>query len=179
MREQITLDVTVAAELAGAEDMVLKALEEHLDCDVFLRGNVLTLEGDDAAVRAGHDVIRELSGLIEQGHQIAPGTIGAVTSALDQRQSPSTILGDVVWTHRSTSVAPKTINQKRYVDSIRENTITFAIGPPGTGKTYLVRSLLAAAPKAAFILIPPHLVEELGSPEILPSLTAAKGEMDG
>jgi energy-coupling factor transporter ATP-binding protein EcfA2 len=52
-------------------------------------------------------------------------------------------------------------------------------GPPGTGKTYLVRSLLGAVPKAAFIIIPPNLVEELGSPDILPSLTAAKSEMDG
>jgi hypothetical protein len=45
--------------------------------------------------------------------------------------------------------------------------------------TYLVRSLLGEVPKAAFVVIPPHLVEELGSPEILPSLTAAKNEMDG
>ncbi len=52
-------------------------------------------------------------------------------------------------------------------------------GEPGTGKTYLVRSLLGEVPKAAFVVIPPHLVEELGSPEILPSLTAAKNEMDG
>jgi ATP-dependent 26S proteasome regulatory subunit len=52
-------------------------------------------------------------------------------------------------------------------------------GDPGTGKTWLVRSLLSEAQKAAFILVPPHLVEELGSPEILPSLTAAKNEMNG
>jgi len=52
-------------------------------------------------------------------------------------------------------------------------------GEPGTGKTYIVRSLLAEAPKAAFVIIPPNLVEELGSPEILPSLTAAKSEMNG
>lgn len=52
-------------------------------------------------------------------------------------------------------------------------------GEPGTGKTYLIRSLLGAVPKAAFVLVPPHLVEDLSSPEILPSLTAAKGEMSG
>ena len=76
-------------------------------------------------------MVDELSELIAQGHEISPGTIGAVTSALDQHESPSTILGDVVWTHRSTRVAPKTVNQKRYVDSIRNNTITFGIGPGG------------------------------------------------
>lgn len=52
-------------------------------------------------------------------------------------------------------------------------------GEPGTGKTYLVRSFLGAVPKAAFVLVPPSLIEDLGSPDILPSLTAAKGEMSG
>src|ERR687887_905089 len=77
--------------------------------------------------------------------QIAPGTIEAVTSALDQHESPSTILGDVVWTHRGNRVAPKTVNQKRYVDSIRKNTITFAIGPAGNGQTFLAVAMAAAA----------------------------------
>src|SRR6185503_16903083 len=86
-----------------------------------------------------------ISDLIAKGHQISPGTIGAVTSALDQHESPSAILGDVVWTHRSTRVAPKTVNQKRYVDSIRHNTITFGIGPAGTGKTYLAMAMATAA----------------------------------
>ncbi len=144
MREQVTLDSVVAAELAGSGDAVLKALEGHLECDVFLRGNVLTLDGDDAAVAVGREVIRELAGLIARGHEIAPGTIEAVTSALDQHESPSTILGDVVWTHRGNRVAPKTVNQKRYVDSIRNNTITFGIGPAGTGKTYLAMAMATA-----------------------------------
>jgi phosphate starvation-inducible PhoH-like protein len=145
MRTQITLEPSVATELAGSEDLVLKALEGHLACDVFLRGNVLTLDGDPSDVSAGREMIRELSELISRGHQIAPGTIEAVTSALDHRESPSTILGDVVWTHRGNRVAPKTINQKRYVDSIRNNTITFAIGPAGTGKTYLAMAMATAA----------------------------------
>ncbi len=145
MRRQIELDNTVAAELAGSADAVLRTLEGHLDCDVFLRGNVLTLEGDDAAVEAAAAVVRELSELIAQGHEIAPGTIEAVSNALDAHESPAEILEDVVWRHRTTKVAPKTVNQKRYVDSIRRNTITFGIGPAGTGKTFLAVALAAAA----------------------------------
>ena len=145
MRRALELDNAVAAELAGSEDAVLRALEGHLDCDVYLRGNVLTLEGDEAAVESAATVVRELSELIEQGHEIAPGTIEAVTRALDERESPSAILEDVVWRHRATKVAPKTVNQKRYVDSIRANTITFGIGPAGTGKTFLAVALAAAA----------------------------------
>ena len=55
------------------------------------------------------------------------------------------ILEDVVWRNRSTKFAPKTVNQKRYVDSIRRNTITFGIGPAGTGKTFLAVSMAVAA----------------------------------
>jgi phosphate starvation-inducible PhoH-like protein len=58
LREQITLDPVVATELAGSEDTVLKALEGHLDCDVFLRGNILTLDGDAEAVAAAAVVVR-------------------------------------------------------------------------------------------------------------------------
>jgi phosphate starvation-inducible PhoH-like protein len=145
VRRQVELDNAVAAELAGSKDAVLQALEEHLDCDVFLRGNVLTLDGDDAAVDAATAVVHELSELIAQGHEIAPGTIEAVTRALDAHESPGRILEDVVWRHRTTKVSPKSVNQKRYVDSIRNNTITFGIGPAGTGKTFLAVALAAAA----------------------------------
>ena len=143
MRRTIELDNAVAAELAGSQDAVLRTLESHLDADVFLRGNVLTLEGDDTAVDAGSAVVRELSDLITQGHEIAPGTVEAVARALDEHESPAEILDDVVWRHRATRVAPKTVNQKRYVDSIRANTITFGIGPAGTGKTFLAVALAA------------------------------------
>ncbi|MEZ5121527.1 MAG: PhoH family protein [Solirubrobacterales bacterium] len=145
MRTQIELPNRVAAELAGSEDTVLKALEGHLDCELFLRGNVVTLDGEPEAVRAGEQVVREIADLVEQGHEIAPGTISAVTGALDAHESPARILEDVVWRHRSTKVAPKSVNQKRYVDSIRRNTITFGIGPAGTGKTWLAVAMAAAA----------------------------------
>ncbi|MGI8429745.1 MAG: PhoH family protein [Solirubrobacteraceae bacterium] len=145
MRKQLELDNVVAVELAGSEDAVLRALEGHLDCGVHLRGNVLTLEGESDPVEAAAAVVRELSELISQGHEIAPGTIEAVTRALDEHQSPAGILEDVVWRHRATKVAPKTVNQKRYVDLIRSSTITFGIGPAGTGKTFLAVALAAAA----------------------------------
>jgi phosphate starvation-inducible protein PhoH and related proteins len=145
VRSQIELSNEAATELAGTGDAVLRALEGHVECDVFLRGNVVTLDGEPDAVRAAEIVVRELADLIEQGHDIAPGTIAAVTGALDQKRSPAEILEDVVWRHRSKQVAPKTVNQKRYVDSIRRNTITFGIGPAGTGKTFLAVALAAAA----------------------------------
>jgi phosphate starvation-inducible PhoH-like protein len=144
-RRQLTLDNTVAAELAGSGDTVLRTLEGHLDCDLHLRGNVLTLDGGDGQVQTAATVVDELVELIEQGHEIAPGTIEAVTGALDAHESPAEILEDVVWRHRNIKVAPKTLNQKRYLDAIREQTITFGIGPAGTGKTFLAVAMAAAA----------------------------------
>jgi len=144
-RRQLEIDNAVATELAGSEDAVLRTLEGHLGCDVYLRGNVLTLDGEAGDVRTAETVVGELVGLIEGGHEIAPGTIEAVAGALDKQESPAKILDDVVWQHRNTRVAPKTVNQKRYVDSIRDHTITFGIGPAGTGKTFLAVALAAAA----------------------------------
>jgi phosphate starvation-inducible PhoH-like protein len=145
MRRQIELPNEVAAALTGSNDQILRALEEHLGCDVYLRGNLVTLDGDAEDVQNGATVVRELSELIEQGHEIGPGTISAVTDALDQHHSPAEILEDVVWRHRSSKVAPKSVNQKRYVDAIRNSTITFGIGPAGTGKTFLAVAMAAAA----------------------------------
>jgi len=144
-RRQLTLDNTVAAELAGSEDAVLRALRGRLDCDFHLRGNVLTLDGDSGDVQTAATVVDELVDLIEQGHEVAAGTIEAVTGALDAHESPAEILEDVVWRHLGVAVAPKTLNQKRYVDSIRKQTITFGVGPAGTGKTFLAVAMAAHA----------------------------------
>ena len=144
-RRQLELQNEVAAELAGAQDSILRTLEEHLDAQVFLRGNVVTLDGEAEAVHQAATVIRELSAMVERGHDIGPATIESVARVLDQRESPSTVLEDVVWRHRNLRVAPKSVNQKRYVDAIRKSTITFGIGPAGTGKTFLAIAMAVAA----------------------------------
>ena len=145
MRIQLELPNDVAAELAGPGDQVMKTLEDHLDCEVYLRGNILTLDGGDDDVNMGRTVIRELTDLVRQGHDIAPGTIEAISDALDRHESPSRILEDVVWRHRGLKVAPKTVNQKRYVDAIRSQTITVGIGLAGTGKSFLAVAMAVAA----------------------------------
>jgi phosphate starvation-inducible protein PhoH and related proteins len=146
MSQQV-LDVSneVAAELAGVEDGVLDALRERLDCTIALRGNRLTLGGDDEHVAAARAVVDELVELVEGGHQIGPDTVGAVLAALDQAEDVRDVFEDVVWRHRGKKIAPKTVNQKRYVDEIRARTVTFSVGPAGTGKTYLAMALAVSA----------------------------------
>jgi phosphate starvation-inducible protein PhoH and related proteins len=144
---QEVLDVPndVAAELAGIGDGVLDTLRDRLQCTILLRGNRLTLEGDDAHVAEARAVVDELVELVEGGHQIGPDTVGAVLAALDQAADIRDVFEDVVWRHRGTKIAPKTVGQKRYVDAIRACTVTFGIGPAGTGKTYLAMALAVAA----------------------------------
>jgi len=144
-RKQLELSNDVAAELAGANDLIMRTLEDHLECEVYLRGNVLTLDGSEVDVAMGETVVRELTDLVVQGHEVAPGTIEAIGSALDRHESPSRILEDVVWRHRGLKVAPKTLNQKRYVDAIRNHTIAVGIGPAGTGKSFLAVAMAVAA----------------------------------
>ena len=144
-RRQLELPNDVATELAGAHDAIMRTLEGHLGGDLYLRGNVLTIEGSDDEVALAETVVSELRELVRQGHEVAPGTIEAITGALDRDESPSRILDDVVWRHRSLKVAPKTVNQKRYVDAIRGQTITVSIGPAGTGKSFLAVAMAVAA----------------------------------
>jgi phosphate starvation-inducible PhoH-like protein len=144
---QQTLDVSnaVAAELAGMSDGVLDALRDRLKCTIRLRGNQLTLEGPDDHVAEAREVIDELVELVEGGHQIGSHTVDAVLGALEAEEDVRDVFDDVVWRHRGKKIAPKTVTQKRYVDAIRRSTVTFGIGPAGTGKTYLAMALAVAA----------------------------------
>ncbi len=135
----------VAAELGTIGDGVLEALRERLRCTIRLRGNQLTIEGEDPAVTQARAVVDELSELVEGGHDIGPATVDAVLAALDQTADIREVFDDVVWRHRGKKIAPKTVMQKRYVDAIRGHTVTFAIGPAGTGKTYLAMALAVAS----------------------------------
>jgi phosphate starvation-inducible PhoH-like protein len=141
----IELADRVAVELAGEQDKVLRSLEDRLRLDIALRGNRVTLFGDEERVGAAAQVIAELEKLLDAGLQIGEGTIEAVASAVEGAEEVGAIFRDVIWRHRHTIITPKTTGQKRYADAIRDHTITFGIGPAGTGKTYLAMALATAA----------------------------------
>jgi len=145
VRRQIEVSNDAAAALTGSTDQTLRALESHVGCALYVRGNLITLDGDAESVAAAAIVVRELAALAGQGHAVDDGLIRTVTGALEQHTAPSQVLDDVVWRHRATKVVPKSVQQKRYVDSIRQNTITFGVGPAGTGKTFLAVAAAAAA----------------------------------
>jgi phosphate starvation-inducible PhoH-like protein len=145
LQEALSVSNEVAAELATVDDEILRALRDRLGCAVLLRGNRLTLEGEEAKVGEARAVIDELVELVEGGHAIGAGTVDAVLAAIDESRDLRDVFEDVVWRHRGKKITPKTVNQKRYVDAIRGSTVTFGIGPAGTGKTYLAIALAVAA----------------------------------
>ena len=145
MQDVVIVPNEVAAELAGVTDGVLDSLRDRLGCSISLRGNKLTLDGEGGRVAEARAVVDELVELVEGGHAIGPDTVGAVAAALDQAADIRDIFEDVVWRHRGKKIAPKTVVQKRYVDAIRSSTVTFGVGPAGTGKTYLAIALAVAA----------------------------------
>jgi phosphate starvation-inducible protein PhoH and related proteins len=141
----IELDDRVAVELAGEQDRVLRALEERLALEVSLRGNRLTLAGGEARVGAAADVVAELATLVGLGRPIGPGTIETIADAVEGAEPVGPMLDDVVWRNGRFLVTPRTGGQKRYVDAVRTHTVTFGIGPAGTGKTYLAVAIATAA----------------------------------
>ena len=145
VQQVLSVSNDVAAELASIGDGVLDALRGRLRCTIRLRGNRLTIEGEDERVNEARAVVDELVELVEGGHEIGPSTVDAVLGALDQVDDVREVFEDVVWRHRGKKIAPKTVNQKHYVDAIRDCTVTFGIGPAGTGKTYLAMALAVAA----------------------------------
>ncbi len=124
---------------------MLDALAERAGVQVFLRGNELTLDGEQNALDQARALVDGLAELVDEGISVGPQTVDAVAGVLDANGQAADVLHDVVWRHRGQRVTPKTLGQKRYVDAIRQNTVTFGIGPAGTGKTYLAIALAVAA----------------------------------
>lgn len=146
---QIDLDNRVAALLVGEHDTHLRTLEGLLQCDISLRGNRLILEGAPFEVERGEALVEELVALLRSGQGIDHSTLELAaslsTSRHDWAKDLGNIVTDVILEHRGRRIRPKTVNQKAYVDAIRSNTITFGIGPAGTGKTYLAMAMATSA----------------------------------
>ncbi len=134
-----------ARELSSRSDEVLRAVAIAASCKVYLRGDEVMLDGDDDQIKHAQAVLSELRDVVDGGQALETQTVEAVTGVLAANGSAKEVLGDVVWRYRNTTIQPRTVNQKRYVDAIRSTTMTFGCGPAGTGKTYLAMALAVAA----------------------------------
>jgi phosphate starvation-inducible PhoH-like protein len=123
--------------LVGQRDELLRLIESAFDdVQVIVRGNEITITGDEAD-RVGK-LFEELVVLLQQGHRLDPANVNRTIDMVKADERPSEVLtAEVLKSARGRTVRPKSSGQKRYVDSIERNVITFAIGPAGTGKSYL------------------------------------------
>ena len=124
--------------LVGTRDELLKLVEQGFNTPILVRGNEITVSGEPREVGLVSYLFEELMELVAHGYLLTPDS---VTRSIDMVKTgafrPSEVFSDALTVSRTKSIRPKTGGQKRYVDAMRTHTIVFAIGPAGTGKTYL------------------------------------------
>ncbi|MEU7871004.1 PhoH family protein [Dactylosporangium sp. NPDC049140] len=132
-------DPHVMVRLLGAGDEILKLVERSVSSDVHVRGNEITITGAAADNALAERVFSELIELVRKGETLTADNVRRTVGMLQQNTSerPAEVLTLNILSRRGRTIRPKTLGQKRYVDSIDQHTIVFGIGPAGTGKTYL------------------------------------------
>jgi phosphate starvation-inducible PhoH-like protein len=134
-------------DLLGQRDELLRVVEDAFPVHILVRGNEITVSGEPADSEIVARLFEELVVLLERGHVLDREGVGRSIEMLKSDQSPTQVLDTEVVRGRK-SVRPKTAGQKRYVDAVGANTITFGIGPAGTGKSYLAVALAVQALQA-------------------------------
>ena len=124
-------------DLLGPRDELLDVIEDAFPrTAITVRGNEITVAGPDAD-RVGR-LFQELVLVLENGHRLEGEAVRRTIDMIRADERPSEVLThELLRTHRGGRVRPKTSGQKRYVDAIAKNTVTFGIGPAGTGKSWL------------------------------------------
>jgi phosphate starvation-inducible PhoH-like protein len=153
-REKLSFDNPEALQvLCGSNNARLKLIERTAGAQVHLRGNEITIEGEDAAAETTRSAIEQLYDLALAGKSLSSDDVVRAVKLLqgdgDPSATPTTIrsvFGEVILTPRAgRPIAPKGATQKQYVDLVRGNDIVFAVGPAGTGKTYLAMAFAVRA----------------------------------
>ncbi len=141
-------DNHLAAALFGDRERTLRILEQDLGIQVRARGNEVRLIGPEAKVRTARKVLEELYGLVRDGNAVTPRDVRAAVQMVSKE--PDVTLGQV-WADVLGSVggrrriSAKNLSQRRYIEMMQAHDIVVAVGPAGTGKTYLAMAMAIAA----------------------------------
>jgi phosphate starvation-inducible PhoH-like protein len=133
--------------LLGQRDELLRLVEGAFPVEIHVRGNEITVTGDASEAERVGRLFEEMVILLEQGHSLDREGVGRSIEMLKADQRPTDVFTTEVLRGRKT-VRPKTAGQKEYVDAVRDHTVTFCIGPAGTGKSYLAVALAVQALQA-------------------------------
>ena len=136
------------AALVGPRDQHLRQIEAAFPrTEIHVRGNEVVVRGEQAD-QVG-PLFEELVGLLQRGHELDEPSLRRVIGMVDDDERPSEILTqDVLRGAKGRQIRPKSAGQKRYIDAIAENVITFGIGPAGTGKSWLAVAMAVQALQA-------------------------------
>ena len=134
--------------LIGPHDENLRVIEASFPLvNITVRGNEITLRGTQVDCQIIENLFNEMMVVIRSGNILNADAVTRSIAMLNQipQEHPAEILSLNIVSNRGRTIRPKTSNQKKYVDAIEENTITFGIGPAGTGKTYLAMAMAVSA----------------------------------
>ena len=148
MMKSVCLPDEGIESLYGIHDENLKLLEEDLKIHISARGNRLIVDGDERGVLMAEKILKEFSHLIAEGYTIRNGDFKVAIRLLRDNMAVSLedfFLKTRIYASDKKQVTPKSFNQKKYIEAIREYDIVFSIGPAGTGKTYLAVAMAVAA----------------------------------
>ena len=136
--------------LFGVRDENVETIRRELNVEIFAHGNEITLSGEEEKVRQARAVLERLLGIVARGESIDKTRIRYAVELAGEGNADriDEIMRDVIAiTYRGRQVKCKTLGQKQYVEAIKANTCTFAVGPAGTGKTYLAIAMAVVALK--------------------------------
>lgn len=134
--------------LFGNADQNIRIIEEHFGVNIVCRGTEVKITGESEAVSKAQRTIDTLLAMIEKDHSLSEQNIRYVMTLVEQGSEQSMLQMNnscIAVTMKGKPVKPKTLGQKKYIDAIENNTITFGIGPAGTGKTYLAVAMAVHA----------------------------------
>jgi phosphate starvation-inducible protein PhoH and related proteins len=124
--------------ILGTGDEYIRLIEGAFpDVDILVRGNQITLEGEDKSVATIETLVSEMLAMIRTGQGLNADSMHRSISLMKSGTRPSELMTANILSTRGKTIRPKTLNQKNYVEAIDQNTVVFGIGPAGTGKTYL------------------------------------------
>jgi len=147
-------DNALLLNLCGERNSNLRLIEKGLQVKLNLRGDQITLLGEEAGVKLAQRVLEELYGLLREGYPLYPSDINHAIQILSgnfKARLREIFLDAVYVTSKKRVITPKTMAQKEYIDAIRAYDIVFSIGPAGTGKTYLAMATAISALNAGEI----------------------------
>ena len=141
-------DNALLQNLCGERNANLKLIERALKVKLNLRGDQITVLGDEAGVKLAQRVLDELYGLLKEGYPLYPSDVNHAIQILSgnfKARLREIFLDAVYVTSKKRVITPKSLAQKEYIEAIRSYDIVFGIGPAGTGKTYLAMATAIAA----------------------------------